>query len=65
MTVYQVARLEVEALKEFIDMGNCRPGGLFDSECSPLYWVMNQMMYDKFQGNGWELNLVTGRFEKT
>jgi len=61
----QIARLEVAALQEFLDMENCHPGGLMDSSCSPLYWIMNQMLYDKFHGRGWELDLVTGRFVKT
>jgi hypothetical protein len=61
----QIARLEVEALQEFLDMGNCHPETLMDSNCSPLYWIMNQMLYDKFHGHGWELDLVAGRFVKT
>ena len=31
----------------------------------PLASVMNQMLYDKFHGHGWELDLLTGRFVKT
>jgi len=65
VTIYQVARLEIEALREFLDMDNCHPGTLMDSNCSPLYWIMNQMLYDKFHGHGWELDLVAGRFVKT
>jgi hypothetical protein len=61
----QIARLEVEALQEFLDMDNCHPGTLMDSSCSPLYWIMNQMLYDKFHGHGWELDLLAGRFVKT
>jgi len=64
MTYSQIARLEVEALREFLDMDNCHPGKLMDSDCSPLYWIMNQMLYDKFHGHGWELDLLTGRFER-
>jgi len=26
---------------------------------------MNQMLYDKFHGHGWELDLLTGRFIRT
>ena len=65
MNYLQVARLEVEALQEFLDMDNCHPGKLMDSSCSPLYWIMNQMLYDKFHGHGWELDLLAGRFVKT
>jgi len=64
MTLLQAARLEVEALKEFLEMDNCQPGRLMDHKCSPLYWVMNQMLYDKFHGNGWELDLLAGIFVK-
>jgi hypothetical protein len=46
-------------------MDNCHPGNLMDSSCSPLYWIMNQMLYDKFHGHGWELDLLAGRFVKT
>jgi len=65
MNYLQIARLEVEALKEFLDMDSCHPGKLMDSNCSPLYWIMNQMLYDKFHGHGWELDLVTGKFVRT
>jgi len=27
-----------------------------------LAYIMNQMLYDKFHGHGWELDLLTGRF---
>lgn len=64
MTYSQIARLEVEALREFLDMDNCQPGALMGPSCSPLYWIMNQMLYDKFHGHGWELDLLTGRFVK-
>jgi len=64
MTYSQIARLEVEALREFLDMDNCQPGKLMDSSCSPLYQIMNQMLYDKFHGHGWELDLLTERFER-
>ncbi|NDD81911.1 MAG: hypothetical protein EBZ53_05015 [Verrucomicrobia bacterium] len=65
MIITHIARLEVEALREFLEMENCQPGRLMDSNCSPLYWVMNQMLYDKFHGHGWDLDLVTGRFVRT
>ena len=65
MTLSQVARLEIEALREFLEMDNCQPGALMDKHCSPLYWIMNQMLYDRFHGHGWELDLLTGRFVKT
>lgn len=64
MIITHIARLEVEALREFLEMGNCQPGRLMDENCSALYWVMNQMLYDKFHGHGWELDLVTGWFVK-
>jgi hypothetical protein len=65
MIITHIARLEVEALREFLEMENCQPGRLMDENCSALYWVMNQMLYDKFHGHGWDLDLVTGRFVRT
>lgn len=62
MTISQIARLEVAALAEFLEMDNCQPGKLLDRESSHLYWLMNQMLYDKFHGRGWELDLLTGKF---
>jgi len=63
-SIYKYARLEVNALAEMLDKNACQPGQLLESNTSPLAWIMNQMLYDKFHGNGWKLNLLTGAFEK-
>jgi hypothetical protein len=63
-SIYKYARLEVNALAEMLDKNACQPGRLLDANVSPLAWIMNQMLYDKFHGNGWVLNLLTGAFEK-
>ena len=62
--LYKYARLEVKALAELLERNACQPGRLLEPNVSPLAWIMNQMMYDKFQSNGWNLNLLTGAFEK-
>jgi len=62
--IYKYARLEVNALAEMLELNACQPGRLLETNTSPLAWIMNQMLYDKFHGNGWKLNLLTGAFEK-
>jgi hypothetical protein len=47
-----------------LELNACQPGRLLETNVSPLAWIMNQMLYDKFHGNGWKLNLITGAFEK-
>ena len=64
MTMSQIARLELAALEEFLELDSCHPGKLLDPDSSQLYWLMNQMLYDKFHGRGWELDLLTGKFVK-
>jgi hypothetical protein len=54
----------VKALAEMLELNACQPGRLLETNTSPLAWIMNQMLYDKFHGNGWKLNLLTGAFEK-
>jgi len=41
-----------------------QPGQLLESNVSPLAWIMNQMLYDKFHGHGWVLDLLAGSFVK-
>jgi len=53
-----------EGMAEMLELNACQPGRLLDTDASPLAWIMNQMLYDKFHGNGWKLNLLTGAFEK-
>jgi hypothetical protein len=54
----------VKALAEMLELNACQPVRLLETNVSPLAWIMNQMLYDKFHGNGWKLNLITGAFEK-
>jgi hypothetical protein len=62
--LYKYARLEVKALAKMLELNACQPGRLLETNVSPLAWIMNEMLYDKFHGNGWKLNLLTGVFEK-
>ena len=39
------------------------PGQLFPRELGHNATLINQLLYDAFQGNGWNLNLLTGKFE--
>ena len=63
-SIYKYARLEVNALAEMLDKNACQPGRLLESNASPLAWIMNQMLYDKFHGHGWVLGLLAGSFVK-
>lgn len=60
--IYKYARLEIDALAEMLDKNACQPGRLLESNVSPIAWIMNQMLYDKFHGHGWVLDLLAGRF---
>ena len=55
----------VAMLQQMLDMNACEPGFLMPFEQGHVGTIMNQMLYDKFHGHGWELNLLTGRFVKT
>ena len=61
----EIDRRHVKALERILEEGECIPGKLMGLDAGPLSSVMNQMLYDKFHGHGWELDLLTGRFEKT
>ena len=60
--IYRCARMEVKALAEMLENNVCQPGKLLESNVSPIAWVMNQMLYDKFHGHGWVLDLLAGSF---
>ena len=62
--LYKYARLEVKALAEMLELNACQPGRLLETNVSPLAWIMNQMLYDKFHGHGWVLDLLAGSFVK-
>lgn len=57
-------RVEIKVLDDLLQSDSCQPGRLIDESTSPLAWIMNQMLYDKFHGHGWVLDLLAGRFVK-
>jgi len=57
-------RVEIKVLDELLESNNCQPGKLIDARTTPLAWIMNQMLYDKFHGHGWVLDLLAGSFVK-
>ena len=61
----EIDRRHIQALEEILETTQCEPGKLMSDEHGPLTYIMNQMLYDKFHGHGYELDLVTGRFVKT
>ena len=61
----EIDRRHVKALENILAENKCEPGRLMGEDAGHLAWIMNQMLYDKFHGHGWELDLLTGRFEKT
>ena len=61
----EIDRRHIDALADILEDSNVVPGKLMGAEAGPLAWIMNQMLYDKFHGRGWELDLLTGRFVKT
>ena len=61
----EINRKHVKALEEILKTERCVPGKLMSDDSGPLAYIMNQMLYDKFHGHGWELDLLTGRFVRT
>jgi hypothetical protein len=61
----EIDRRHIKALEQILSEGECIPGKLMGGDAGPLAYIMNQMMYDKFHGHGWELDLLTGRFVRT
>lgn len=58
-------RRHVEKLEEMLLEENCQPSALIDcGHYSNHATTMNQMLYDKFHEQGWELDLMTGKFIK-
>ena len=58
----EIDRRHIKALEQLLSEGECIPGKLMGGDSGPLAYIMNQMLYDKFHGHGWELDLLTGRF---
>ena len=61
----EIDRRHIKALEDILKTERVEPGRLMSLNLGPLASVMNQMLYDKFHGHGWELDLLTGRFVKT
>jgi len=61
----EIDRRHIKALEQLLSESQCIPGKLMGGDAGPLAYIMNQMMYDKFHGHGWELDLLTGRFVRT
>ena len=61
----EIDRRHIKALENILAEGQCEPGRLMGEDAGPLAYIMNQMLYDKFHGHGWELDLLTGRFVRT
>jgi len=61
----EIDRRHIKALGNILAEGQCEPGRLMGEDAGPLAYIMNQMLYDKFHGRGWELDLLTGRFVRT
>jgi len=55
---------EIGVLSTMLDSDSVQPGQLFPLHFGHGATVCNAMMYDKFHGKGWSLNLVTGWFER-
>ena len=65
MYLHEIDRRHIKALEDILNEEQVEPGKLMSDDAGPLAYVMNQMLYDKFHGHGWELDLLTGRFIKT
>ena len=58
-----ITRDDVEFFKLMLKDNAVSPGQLFPRELGHNATLINQLLYDAFQGNGWNLNLLTGKFE--
>ena len=50
--------------KMMLESGAVQPGLLFPLGLGWRAMLINQLIYDAFHGNGWKLNLLTGRYER-
>jgi len=55
---------EIGVLSTMLSNNAVQPGQLFPLHHGHGATVCNAMMYDKFHGQGWNLNLLTGWFER-
>jgi len=58
-----ITKDDVEFFKLMLKDNAVSPGQLFPRELGHNATLINQLLYDAFQGNGWNLNLLTGKFE--
>jgi len=58
-----ITKDDVEFFKLMLKDNAVSPGQLFPRELGHNATLINQLLYDYFHGNGWNLNLVTGKFE--
>ena len=55
---------EIRVLSTMLSNNAVQPGQLFPLHHGHGAKVCNAMLYDKFHGQGWKLNLVSGWFEQ-
>jgi len=58
-----ITKDDVEFFKLMLKDNAVSPGQLFPCELGHNATLINQLLYDTFQGNGWNLNFITGKFE--
>jgi len=58
-----ITKDDVEFFKLMLKDNAVSPGQLFPRELGHNATLINQLLYDTFQGNGWNLNFITGKFE--
>jgi len=61
----EITRKDIKALEEILKKEDVEPGRLMSDDMGYLTFIINQMLYDKFHGHGYKLDLVTGQFVKT
>jgi len=60
----QISEDDVTFFRLMLESDAVEPGLLFPLTLGPKARLLNVMLYDHFHGNGWKLNLLTGRYER-
>ncbi|NDG03261.1 MAG: hypothetical protein EB119_08750 [Synechococcaceae bacterium WBB_34_004] len=60
----EISEDEMTFFKLMLDSDAVEPLLLFPLTLGPKARILNVMLYDHFHGNGWKLNLLTGRYER-
>ena len=60
----QISEDDVKFFRLMLESNAVEPGLLFPLALGPKARLLNVMLYDHFHGNGWKLNLLTGRYER-